>query len=122
MGFRSRLTPRSGDGGVDIIAHRDDLGFEPPIIKVQVKSTSGQIGEPEVRQLKGALAAGEKGLLVTLGGFSAKARAFAQTVPDIRLIDGAGLVELIERHYEELESALRAAVPLKRVWVADCAE
>jgi restriction system protein len=119
MGFRARLTPKSGDGGVDIIAHRDDLGFEPPIIKVQVKSTRGQIGEPEVRQLRGALAAGEKGLLVTLGSFSAKARAFAQAVPDIRLVDGAGLVELIERHYEALESPLRAAVPLKRVWVAD---
>jgi restriction system protein len=119
MGFRARLTPKSGDGGVD---HRDDLGFEPPNIKAPVKSASGQIGEPEARQLEGALAAGEKGLLVTLGSFSAKARAFAQTARDIRLVDGAGLVELIETHYEDLESAPRAAVPLKRVWLPDCVE
>lgn len=27
MGYFSRVTQASGDGGVDIIAHRDELGF-----------------------------------------------------------------------------------------------
>jgi restriction system protein len=30
MGYHARVTQASGDGGVDIIAHRDELGFEPP--------------------------------------------------------------------------------------------
>ena len=32
MGYHSRVTQASADGGVDIIAHRDELGFEPPIL------------------------------------------------------------------------------------------
>ncbi len=117
MGFRARVTKKSGDGGVDIIAHKDALGFEPPIIKVQVKSTEGSIGEPEVKQLKGNLSGGEKGLLVTLGTISSKAELFSRTVPDIRLIDGEGLVKLILEHYEQFDSRYRAAVPLKRVYL-----
>lgn len=38
MGYRARLT-RTNEASVDIIAHKDNLGFEPPIIKVQVKSS-----------------------------------------------------------------------------------
>ncbi|CAN7416636.1 restriction endonuclease [Brevundimonas sp. LjRoot202] len=117
MGFRARVTKKSGDGGVDIIAHKDALGLEPPIIKVQVKSTEGSIGEPEVKQLKGNLSGGEKGLLVTLGTISPKAELFARTVPDIRLIDGENLVKLILEHYEQFDSRYRAAVPLKRVYL-----
>ena len=36
------------DEGVDIVAHKDELGFEPPIIKVQVKSGEGTLGDPVV--------------------------------------------------------------------------
>jgi predicted Mrr-cat superfamily restriction endonuclease len=52
MGDLSALKPdhdafkaRAG-GGIDIVAHKDELGFEPPIIKVQVKSSEGSIGDP----------------------------------------------------------------------------
>jgi len=37
MGYTARVTPKSGDGGVDVIAHMDPLGFQPPIVKVQCK-------------------------------------------------------------------------------------
>lgn len=117
MGYRTRVTVAAGDGGVDIIAHRDALGFEPPIIKVQVKSSEGQIGEPDVKQLKGNLSGGEKGLFVTLGTFSNKASVFARTVPDIRLIDGTELVKLILEHYDQFSGSYRAAIPLKQVYV-----
>ena len=39
MGYHARVTQKSADGGVDIIAHKDELGFTPPIIKVQCKQT-----------------------------------------------------------------------------------
>ena len=32
MGYTARVSEKSGDGGVDVIAHTDELGFEPPII------------------------------------------------------------------------------------------
>jgi len=35
MGYLSCVSPKSGDGGVDVIAHSDLLGFQPPIIKVR---------------------------------------------------------------------------------------
>jgi restriction system protein len=38
MGYRTRVSPEGPDGGIDIVAHKDELGFEPPIIKVQVKA------------------------------------------------------------------------------------
>ncbi len=122
MGYRARVTVTSGDGGVDIIAHKDALGFEPPIIKVQVKSSEGQIGEPDVKQLKGNLSGGEKGLFVTLGSFSNKAVLFARTVPDIRLIDGTDLVKLILEHYDQFSGTYRAAIPLKQVYVPAVAD
>ena len=28
MGYRTRISPEGPDGGIDIIAHKDELGFE----------------------------------------------------------------------------------------------
>jgi restriction system protein len=70
MGYRTRASREGPDGGVDIIAHKDELGFEPPIIKVQVKSTENSIGDPIVSALYGKVAPTEFGLLVTLGTFT----------------------------------------------------
>jgi restriction system protein len=49
----SRVSPEGADGGVDIIAHKNELGFEPPIIKVQAKSSEGSVGDPIVSALYG---------------------------------------------------------------------
>ena len=38
MGYFTQISPEGKDGGVDIVASRDALGVEPPIIKVQVKA------------------------------------------------------------------------------------
>ena len=120
MGFRTRISPEGADGGVDIIAHRDALGFEPPIIKVQVKSQdAGVVSDGTVKQLKGALSGSEHGLLVTLGRFSGPARAFARTVPHLRLIDGQNLVDLILENYEKFDSRYKGLIPLKRVFVPE---
>ena len=55
MGYTARVSDKSGDGGVDVIAHTDELGFQPPIIKAQCKRQTGQIGEPAANQLLGTL-------------------------------------------------------------------
>src|ERR1700684_2184104 len=55
MGYYTRVTRYAGDGGVDIIAHKDELGFEPPIIKVQCKQSLSRIGGPTVQKPLGAL-------------------------------------------------------------------
>lgn len=122
MGYRTRLTPEGPDGGVDIVAHKDELGFEPPIIKVQVKSKEGNIGDPDTSALYGKVATGEFGLLVTLGSFTKQARSFAQGKSNLRLIDGDELVDLILRHYENLDSKYKGLLPLKRVYIPEALE
>lgn len=122
MGYRTRVSPEGPDGGIDIIAHKDELGFEPPIIKVQVKSGEGNVGSPEVQALYGTVESREHGLLVSLGSFTAAARGFARNKSNLRLIDGDELVDLILQHYEELDSRYKGLIPLKRVYVPEALE
>jgi restriction system protein len=119
MGYRTRVSPEGPDGGVDIVAHHDELGFEPPIIKVQVKSSEGSIGDPIVSALYGKVSAGEFGLLVTLGTFTPQAKMFARSKSNLRLVDGAELVDLVLAHYEQFESRYKGLLPLKRVFVPE---
>lgn len=119
MGYRTRVSPEGPDGGIDVIAHKDELGFEPPIIKFQVKSSDGNIGDPIVSALYGKVGANEHGLLVTLGSFTNQAVNFARSKSNLRLIDGAELVTLILAHYENLDSRYKGILPLKRVYVPE---
>lgn len=122
MGYRTRVSPAGPDGGIDIIAHRDELGFEPPIIKVQVKSSGGSVGAPEVQALYGNVAEKEHGLLVTLGTFTAAANTFAKSKSNLRLIDGGELVALVLQHYEQFDSRYKGLLPLRRVYVPEALE
>jgi restriction system protein len=108
MGYRCRVSPEGIDEGVDVIAHKDELGFEPPIIKVQVKSTEGSIGDPVVSSLYGT--------------YTAQALRFARSKSNLRLIDGEELVSLILQHYEQFDSKYTGLLPLKRVYVPESLE
>jgi restriction system protein len=119
MGYRTRTAALGTDSGIDIIAHKDHLGFEPPIIKVQVKSTEGSVGDPVVSALYGKVSSSEFGLLVTLGTFSTQARAFAREKPNLRLIDGEELVDLVFEHYEHFDAKYKGLLPLKQVYVPE---
>ena len=98
------------------------MGFEPPIIKVQVKSTDGSIGDPTVSALYGKVSGGEFGLLITLGTFTTQAKSFARSKSNLRLIDGEELVMLILQHYEQFDSRYKGLLPLKRVYVPELIE
>ncbi|HGM7333812.1 TPA: restriction endonuclease [Stenotrophomonas maltophilia] len=116
MGYHARQT-RTNEPSVDIIAHKDHLGIEPPIIKVQVKSSPGTATDKDVSALYGKLSSGEYGLFVTLGTFSPLSRNFEQSKPNLRLIDGDELVELIFAHYEQFDSRHKGLLPLRRIYV-----
>ncbi len=119
MGYKTRIAPPGPDGGIDIIAHRDELGFEPPIVKVQVKSTEGSTGDPTVSQLIGKLDPSEYGLFITLGTYTSQARNTARNKSNLRLIDGDELVNLVLSHYEQFDSKYKGMLPLKRVYVPE---
>jgi restriction system protein len=122
MGYRTRVSLEGPDSGVDIIVHKDELGFEPPIIKVQVKGTEGSVGDPIVSALYGKVGTGEFGLLVTLGTFTNPALSFARGKSNIRLIDGEALVSLILEHYEGFDSRYKGLIPLWKVYIPEALE
>lgn len=119
LGYTTRVTQRSGDGGVDVIAHRDKLGFEPPILKVQCKRKTDQIPRPEVDQLLGTLGEGEFGLFITLGSFSRQSVELERNRPKLRLIDGEQFVDILLANYAQLAPRYRSIIPLKRIYVPD---
>jgi restriction system protein len=122
MGYRTQESAKGTDEGIDIIAHKDELKLEPPIVKVQVKSTEGSVGGPDVRALYGNVGHGEVGLLVTLGSFSRQAEDFAKGKSNLRLIDGTELVNFVLHHYEDLDPRFKAMLPLKRVYIPSAVE
>lgn len=119
MGYHTRVSPPGPDRGIDIVAHKDVLGFEPPIIKVQVKSSDYNIGRPEVSQLFGSIGEKEFGLFVALGGFTTQAISFAASKTNLRLLDGEDLIDLILNHYEKLDSKYKGILPLKQVYIPE---
>ena len=122
MGYRTRLTNKGADGGIDVVAHKDELGLEPPIIKVQVKSDEGSIGDPVVSALYGKVGGNEYGLLVTLGTFTKQAETFAREKSNLRLINGEELVGLILAHYERFDAKYKALIPLKQAYIPEALE
>jgi len=69
MGYRTRVTPKGPDRGVDVFASPDGLGFQEPRIKVEVKHRRGTtIGSQEIRSFLGGLRPGDRGLYVSTGG------------------------------------------------------
>jgi restriction system protein len=121
MGYHARLS-RKNEPSVDIIATKDELGVEPPIIKVQVKSAPGKVSDKDVSALYGKVGSGGVGLLVTLGEFTLPANNFADAKGNLRLIDGTELVDIILEHYEELDPRYKGIIPLKKVYIPQSLE
>jgi hypothetical protein len=67
MGYNARVTPKSGDGGIDIILEKDACRFA-----VQCKHHSKPVGPSPVRELMGVVASQrfDGGIFVSLNGFS----------------------------------------------------
>ena len=114
MGYRTSLSPHGGDSGIDITAYKDEL---PPRILVQVKSQDGDIRETTIQSLKGAMREGDYGLFVTLSNYTKNAKAYLESTPIIRGINGTELVDLILKYYDQLSEKYQKMIPLKRVYI-----
>jgi restriction system protein len=121
MGYHADVTQFSGDGGVDVLASRDPLRLQPPVIKVQVKRTTSSIGGPAVQSLIGTLAPGgsELALFVTLGNYSNDAVHIARTRQDVRLLTGAQFIDLVFTYYDKLDAEWQRLLPLRVVHAVD---
>lgn len=120
MGYHTPfIAERGPDGGMDIIAYLDPLGFKPPRVVVQVKhKPEATIPPGEIQSLIGALnKASDVGLFVTSGHFSKLARNVARTSSThCELIDGSRFIELWTEHYERMPDEDKALLPLHAVW------
>lgn len=97
MGFEAEATKASGDGGIDIVAV-SHLPFVSGKYVIQCKRYAGNVGEPVIRDLYGVVSAenANKGILMTTGGFTSSASAFAEG-KQIELIDGNSLDNLLQQ-------------------------
>ncbi len=119
MGYRTVVSPRGADRGVDIFASPDGLGLEEPRIFVEVKHRPSQsMGSQNVRSFLGGRSNNDKCLYVSTGGFTKDARyeADRSNIP-LRLLTLVDLRKLLVEHYENLDEGVRSLIPLKRVYV-----
>jgi len=119
MGYKTKLSKPGPDRGIDIMAHRDDLGVTPLAIIAQVKSGEGEVNEATVSELSGKVTERDVGLFVSAGGFNKRARDFAFGKRNLRLIEGNDLVNLVYEYYPHLDAKYKGLIPLRRVYIPE---
>lgn len=117
LGYTATTQQGTRDLGVDVIAHSDPLGVNPPVLKIQAKSGTSSVGAPAVKQLRGVLNPGEKGILISLGGYSSDAKHTEQNDANLILIDSDRFVDLFLSSYDNLCAEMRHRFPLRQVYV-----
>jgi restriction system protein len=118
MGFKTRVSARGSDRGLDITASPDGLGLQEPRIKAEVKHRSRtQMGSQELRSFLGGLRPGDRALYISTGGFSKEAKYEAErsNIP-LTLIELDDLAALVEQHYENFDANGRALIPLTKIY------
>lgn len=116
IGFQAASTVYVGDKGIDVVGTLNAEGLANIVLKIQVKRVKGKIGIDEVQRTRGALSGDEHGAYVTLSSFTKEAEkeAQAENKRPIALIDGAVLVDLILKYYDDLEEKYKRLLPLKK--------
>ncbi len=112
--------PEGKDGGIDIIAFKDALGFEKPRIKVQVKrfNEHNKVDVKMIREFKSLLHKGEDiGIFITSGYFTKDAEDAARFADiHIKLINREDFIKLWIIHGDKLKSEEKALLPLHPIY------
>ncbi len=119
QGFTTHRSDKGADGGIDILAATDTLGFGHPRICVQVKSQTSPLERPVLDQLVGTMqhVGADQGLLVCWGGFKPTIiREVPRLFFKVRLWDQNDFINQFLGVYDKLDEDLRAEIPLKRIW------
>ena len=114
MGYKTRITAKGADRGVDIFASPDGLGLEEPRIFVEVKHRLGStMGSQVLRSFIGGRQTTDRCLFVSTGGFTKDARYEAErsNVP-LTLLGLPDLRRLLVEHYDGVDTETRRLVPL----------
>ena len=117
MGFKTRISPKGRDRGLDVLASPDGFGLQSPTIKAQVKHKQNAIGAPEMRTFISILRSGEKGLYVSTGGFTNEARYEGDRAStSVSMIDNEELLNLIIEHYDQFDASAQMLLPLTKTY------
>ena len=99
LGYDTELTQASRDGGVDVIAHLDDVVGVTTTLYIQCKNHASPIGVEVVRAIAGVVPVedpGGRAAVICPSGFSTEAIRFAEH-RGVQLFDGDRLTELLAR-------------------------
>lgn len=119
QGYVTENSKPGPDGGVDILAGKEPMGFGEPRICVQVKSSQSSSDVTVLRGLQGTMNkfGAERGLLVSWGGFTRAVLEEARlSFFNVRLWDSDDLIKAILKNYDNFSDSLQAELPLKRIW------
>ncbi len=120
LGYATDVAPPGADGGLDIVACKDALFLQPPIVKAQVKARPGaKTGPDEIRQLNGLLdRTTDRGIFISTGGFTGPAEAEAGQM-QVQLWGLPRLTSLFLDNYSRLPEEVADLVPMRQIWVLD---
>ena len=109
------VTKYVGDRGIDLRATLAVGGITDVQTAIQAKRhTSGSVGGPVVRELRGGLGPHERGLIITLSRFSKEARreASERDRSPISLVDGEQLLDLLIQNQIGVNATSRSILEL----------
>ena len=118
LGFSHvEVVGKSGDGGIDllgVVKINDVLTFR---VLAQCKRYKGTVAPKDIRDFRGAMQGRtDKGIYITSGRYSRDARKEASRdgVPEIDLVDGEGLANLLKRLQMGVETKLVERVIIRK--------
>ncbi len=126
LGFEEetiKITPYSGDGGIDVRGVLNAAGITKINAAVQAKRWKANIQAPAIQALRGSLTVHQQGIFMTTSKFSKGAIAEAEAMgkTPISLIDGDRLVELLIEHEIGVVTERHAIYSLDVEWWGDVA-
>jgi restriction system protein len=118
-----KVTPHSGDGGIDVRGVLRAGGITEFSAAVQVKRWKRNVQAPTVRELRGSLTVHEQGIIITTSGFSrgAQEEAIEPGKTRISLIDGEELLELLIQHGIGVTQEPHTVLALDEEWWGEVA-
>ena len=114
-GYKTKVAGR-GEHGMDVIASSQLLVLGGQRIVAEVKHQQGSIGTEDIREFRGSMSDGDRGLFVSTGGFKKAAAAETHTSPLVELVDLDGLARLVIEYYDNFDPEGRALLPLVKIY------
>lgn len=109
-----RLTPATGDGGIDGVINEDALGLDAVYIQAKRYASDNRVSRPDIQRFVGSLTgeSATKGVFVTTSDFSKEAIAYVDRIQQrVVLINGKSLAQLMIEY--DVGVRVRATVKIK---------